>query len=571
MKSIGAKINYVLLLVFVICAAGILIVNSQINSMGSITNEISQKYIESVREVDTISEYIVNLKSQMLEYLLAPEDKKSSKLGEITKTQGAIVTSFQKLKDSAATDRAKDAVTKLEQSYGTYKDKYNSIIKQIDSKTITDATAIDNQLSKLYSSLEISVHSVEVQNTVNTVRAQKSLESSTTTSRMVFVAVGVLLVAVFIISVFFAKFCITRPAKIATKELQNIIHDIEDNNGNLTVRVTQKSKDEIGQLVAGINKFIEVLDGIISEIQNDTADVKKSVNVVYGQIGTADSNIMDVSATMQQLAAGMTEMSTTAEHISGQTDSISQSMEDIAKEADNGSAMAKDIKVKAVKLKEEGIESKENTSKMADEIREAVKASLEKSKDVEKINELTDNILSISSQTNLLALNASIEAARAGEAGKGFAVVADEIRTLADSSRNTANDIQAISRDVTNSVGELADNANKMIDFIINVVMPDYDKLVNIGEQYNEDAEDFDNILQRFTDNATQLKQTMVDVATLIKGMSVTISENSDGVTMVSNNASGLTEGMSQIKEEMLHTESAAGRLDETVGRFTRI
>lgn len=571
MKSIGAKINYVLLLVFVICAAGILVVNSQINSMGNITNEISQKYIESVKEVDTISEYIVNLKSQMLEYLLAPEDKKSSKLGEITKTQGAIVTSFQKLKESAATDRAKDAVTKLEQSYGTYKDKYNSIIKQIDSKTITDATSIDNQLSKLYSALEISVHSVEVQNTVNTVRAQKSLESSTTTSRMVFVAVGVLLVVVFIISVIFVKFCIIRPAKIATKELQNIIHDIEDNNGNLTVRVTQKSKDEIGQLVAGINKFIEVLDGIISEIQNDTADVKKSVNVVYGQIGTADSNIMDVSATMQQLAAGMTEMSTTAEHISGQTDSISQSMEDIAKEADNGSAMAKDIKVKAVKLKEEGIESKENTSKMADEIREAVKASLEKSKDVEKINELTDNILSISSQTNLLALNASIEAARAGEAGKGFAVVADEIRTLADSSRNTANDIQAISRDVTNSVGELADNANKMIDFIIKVVMPDYDKLVNIGEQYNEDAEDFDNILQHFTDNATQLKQTMVDVATLIKGMSVTISENSDGVTMVSNNASGLTEGMSQIKEEMLHTESATDRLDETVGRFTRI
>lgn len=571
MKSIGAKINYILLLVFVICAAGILVVNSQINSMSNITNEISQKYIESVKEVDTISEYIVNLKSQMLDYLLAPEDKKSSKLGEITKTQGAIVTSFQKLKESATTDRAKDAVTKLEQSYGTYKDKYNSVIKQIDSKTITDAASIDNQLSKLYSALEISVQSVEVQNTVNTVRAQKSLESSTTTSRMVFVAVGVLLVVVFIISVIFAKFCITRPAKIATKELQNIIHDIEDNNGNLTVRVTQKSKDEIGQLVAGVNKFIEVLDGIISEIQNDTADVKKSVNVVYGQIGTADSNIMDVSATMQQLAAGMTEMSTTAEHISGQTDSISQSMEDIAKEADNGSAMAKDIKVKAVKLKEEGIESKENTSKLADEIREAVKASLEKSKDVEKINELTDNILSISSQTNLLALNASIEAARAGEAGKGFAVVADEIRTLADSSRNTANDIQAISRDVTNSVGELADNANKMIDFIINVVMPDYDKLVNIGEQYNEDAEDFDNILQHFTDNATQLKQTMVDVATLIKGMSVTISENSDGVTMVSNNAGGLTEGMSQIKEEMLHTESATDRLDETVGRFTRI
>lgn len=335
--------------------------------------------------------------------------------------------------------------------------------------------------------------------------------------------------------------------------------------------MTQKSGDEIGQLVSGVNKFIEVLHGIIAEIKTDAVGVNKSANAVYGQISTADGNIMDVSATMQQLSAGMEEMAATAEHISNETDSISTSMENITKQACDGSSMAKDIKVRAVELKEEGIASKENTSSMADEIRTAVKASLEKSKDVEKINALTDNILSISSQTNLLALNASIEAARAGEAGRGFAVVADEIRTLADSSRNTANDIQVISRDVTNSVEELADNANRMIDFILNVVMPDYDKLVNMGEQYNKDAGEFDDIMIAFTDNSTQLKKTMEEVAGLIRAMSATINENSEGVTMVSNNACGLTEGMSQIKEEMSHTEEVASRLDETVSRFTRI
>ena len=308
-----------------------------------------------------------------------------------------------------------------------------------------------------------------------------------------------------------------------------------------------------------------------AEMKNDAVEMKNSVNAVYGQISTADGNIMDVSATMEQLTAGMAEMATAAEHISEQADFISDSMEKIAHQAGDGSAIAKDIKGKAVKLKEEGIASKENTSKMADEIRNSVRDSLDRSKGVEKINDLTDNILSISSQTNLLALNASIEAARAGEAGKGFAVVADEIRVLADSSRSTANDIQAISNEVTNSVAELADNANKMIDFIVEVVMPDYDKLVNIGEQYNQDAGNFDDIMRGFTDKAVELKQATEEVAKLIRGMSSTINENSDGIAAVSNNTVGLTEGISQIKEEMSQTESVSERLENTVGRFTRI
>ena len=189
----------------------------------------------------------------------------------------------------------------------------------------------------------------------------------------------------------------------------------------------------------------------------------------------------------------------------------------------------------------------------------------------EKISNIIGEIEDIASQTNLLALNASIEAARAGEAGKGFAVVADEIRVLADSSRSTANDIQAISNEVTNSVAELADNANKMIDFIVEVVMPDYDKLVNIGEQYNQDAGNFDNIMRGFTDKAVELKQATEEVAKLIRGMSSTINENSDGIAAVSNNTVGLTEGISQIKEEMSQTESVSERLENTVGRFTRI
>lgn len=571
MRSIGAKINYVLLLVFLICGVGMLIVNTKINSMDDITNEISQNYIASVSEVDTISENVTSLKSQMMEYLLVGEDKRSATLGNITKTQGAIVTSFQNLKKYASTQRTEEAVGRLEQSYGTYKDQYNAVLKDIDNGNTKDVASIDARLGKAYDDLEIRVHSVEVQNTVNTARAQKSLAGSAKASHITFIAVGILLIAAIAAGVIVVRFTVIAPARTATRELNIIIDGIEKNDGNLTARVTQKSKDEIGQLVGGVNKFIEVLHSIIAEIKADADNVSNSTNVVYQQISTADGNIMDVSATMQQLSAGMEEMAASAEHISNETDSISTSMENIAAQAGEGSNKAKDIKVRAVALRDDGIASKETTSSMADEIRTAVRASLEKSKDVEKINALTDNILNISSQTNLLALNASIEAARAGEAGRGFAVVADEIRTLADSSRATANDIQVISRDVTASVEELAENANKMIDFILNVVMPDYDKLVNMGEQYNRDAGDFDDIMIAFTEDSAQLKKTMEDVAGLIRSMSSTINENSEGVAMVSDSACGLTEGMSQIKDEMSHTEEVAARLGETVSRFTQI
>lgn len=571
MRSIGAKINYVLLLVFLICGVGMLIVNAKINSMDDITNEISQNYIASVSEVDTISENVTSLKSQMMEYLLVGEDKRSATLGNITKTQGAIVTSFQNLKKYASTQRTEEAVGRLEQSYGTYKDQYNAVLKDIDNGNIKDVASIDARLGKAYDDLEIRVHSVEVQNTVNTARAQKSLAGSAKASHITFIAVGILLIAAIAAGVIVVRFTVIAPARTATRELNIIIDGIEKNDGNLTARVTQKSQDEIGQLVGGVNKFIEVLHSIIAEIKADADNVSNSTNVVYQQISTADGNIMDVSATMQQLSAGMEEMAASAEHISNETDSISTSMENIAAQAGEGSNKAKDIKVRAVALRDDGIASKETTSSMADEIRTAVRASLEKSKDVEKINALTDNILNISSQTNLLALNASIEAARAGEAGRGFAVVADEIRTLADSSRATANDIQVISRDVTASVEELAENANKMIDFILNVVMPDYDKLVNMGEQYNRDAGDFDDIMIAFTEDSAQLKKTMEDVAGLIRSMSSTINENSEGVAMVSDSACGLTEGMSQIKDEMSHTEKVAARLGETVSRFTQI
>ncbi|HBA69499.1 MAG TPA: methyl-accepting chemotaxis protein [Lachnospiraceae bacterium] len=358
------------------------------------------------------------------------------------------------------------------------------------------------------------------------------------------------------------------PTKKATKELGSIVQGIADKEGDLTKRVKERTKDEAGQLVAGINQFIGTLQSTISDIKHESTAMMDNVENVTGQIGKADENITDVSATMQELAVSMTEIANAAETINMNTEDVSASVEGIARQAMDGAKKAKEIQGKAQELRESGVSSKENTGSMAEQMRNVMKEALRRSRDVEKINTLTADILSISSQTNLLALNASIEAARAGEAGKGFAVVADEIRQLADSSRETANNIQEISVEVTDSVNSLADNANKMIDFITDVVLPDYDILVDTGNAYSNDANEFERILNEFEESANRLMETMGSVKSLIGNISVTISECSDGVNTVAENAGYLTEGMSEIQSEVMKTKDSAGNLVDNIDMF---
>lgn len=570
-KSIGAKIYLVLCLVFIIVVAGMFTVMTRITNMETITEQISTEYLSSVSEIDKISFNISKLQTYMLEYFLADEEEKSGAKSNITTTQGAILTGFENLNEDATTDKSKWAISNLRTSYDAYNTEVNAIVADIESGKLQDNDEINARLKSLRSDLDIRIHSVEVQNTVNTIRAQGILEADTEASNRSFMAVFILVILAMALGVVICQSTIIRPARTVTKELQTMVDEVSKGKGDLSKRVTQKTEDEVGQLSACVNSYIDVLEEIISEIHTGSGELKNSVGTVYGQISAANGDIMDVSAAMEQMNAGMTEMASMSSHIALQADTIATNMNEIAINAQEGSALAEDISKRADALRKDGIESKANTSAIAEELRAKVVSSVEKSKEVSHIQDLTGDILSISSQTNLLALNASIEAARAGEAGKGFAVVADEIRILADSSRETANDIQEISKQVTASVTELAGNANEMLNFLIEKVMPDYDKLVDIGESYGKDSQRIGNMMQMFRNEANTLKESIGQVTELIDGMTNSINENTNAISMVSESSYSLTESMNSIDKEMSGTENLTGRLEEAVGRFTTI
>ena len=407
-------------------------------------------------------------------------------------------------------------------------------------------------------------------NTASSILSEQS-KTSINTSYGIIVAVLVLVIVITVILEITINRTITKPARVASNELDDMMTLIEKGEGDLTRRIDVKTKDEIGLMSMGINNFIETLQNAMAKIKDSSDCMSESVIKIENHIGSANENAANVSAAMEELSATMEEVSATLSQITEGSQEVLNAAKNVNSKSEDGENFVHDMKKRADETKTSAEASKQNTSKMVSDIKKLLEEAMANSRSVEKINELTGDILNISSQTNLLALNASIEAARAGDAGRGFAVVADEIRELADSSRNTANNIQEISVMVMNAVEELSKNAGMMIDFVDSTVLKDYDAFVNMTDVYNEDAENMKNILTEFRQEAVRLETTVSHMTESIDGINTAVNESAQGVTNAAESTSDLVGGLSDIQNEADMNRGIFNDLEEEVGRFKNI
>ncbi len=230
---------------------------------------------------------------------------------------------------------------------------------------------------------------------------------------------------------------------------------------------------------------------------------------------------------------------------------------------------ANEMKNRAAKLKEYAQDNKEDINQMLTPIIGKIKNAVENSKNIEKVNALTDEILSIANQTNLLALNAAIEAARAGEAGRGFSVVAEEIGQLADSSSKTAKNIQEINTMVLDLVNEMISNSNEIIHYMEETILPDYDNFVASGVQYSDDAVHIDQEMAQYAQSFKEINSMVTEIGESISDITKAVDESANGVSNVAGSIQTLVSEIAVINSQMDENGAIAGSLKEEAQRFS--
>lgn len=458
-------------------------------------------------------------------------------------------------------------------------ENYTSLVKECGNVMAYSAAGKNEEayktangsIAKYTKNIEKAISSMREHVNSVTQEERKSLESTYRAS----VVTCTFTIAVSIIALLFVVFAVVtmviKPLLRTQKEINGIIVNIDNKKGDLTQRVTPINNAEVDAVGKGINVFMTKLQAIFKAVVTNSARMERVVDDVRQSVQTSNSSVSDLSALTEELSATMQDISENASVINANTDNVAKEVELIAEKTDELTGYTKDMKAHAQSMESVARTNMESTDRKVSEILEVLQKAIEDSNSVKQVNSLTNDILNIASQTNLLALNASIEAARAGEAGRGFAVVASEISQLAAASQEAANNIQRINAVVTNSVNNLSDNANGLVSYINDSILPEFERFVESGVEYNDKASFIEGTMTDFKEKTDSLKQSMLEISSSINTISHAINEGVNGVVSAADSTQLIVEDMDNISHKMDENYEIADSLKKETSIFIKL
>jgi methyl-accepting chemotaxis protein len=556
---------------------GILSVLSNVMAVNNIrkvnrnASRIADDCMNSISELSAIENETQSIHKLGLSHIIATD--LNTMISIVEEMQTEQETLEQELEDYRKYVEPED-----ESSYETVVSNYETMKYELGNLMAYSALGKNTEAYALANGV-VSESSMAIQNEINVMKEHANTAASDAREKLSDVYLGALvsngiIIAISVTLLMVALYCVIRfvikPILATNKDIRDIISGIDKGEGDLTRRVAVLSNDEIADLGNGINLFMDKLQQILKMIIENTNHMENVVREVGESVATSNDSATDLSAMTEELSATMQDVGHSVSVINNNTENVRGDVEMIAHKSGEINEFSKEMKANADKMESDARNNMDKTNETIGIILEGLGKAIEDSHSVGQVTSLTDEILNISSQTNLLALNASIEAARAGEAGKGFAVVADEIRGLADSSRETANRIQQINSVVVAAVNNLSDNANELVGYIQNAILPEFEAFVESGVKYRDNASYIENAMQEFTAKTDMLKKNIDEIALSISAITTAVDEGAEGINGAAKSTQNLVEDIVNISDRMNENKVIAQTLQKSTHVFAK-
>ncbi|HAS6347873.1 TPA: HAMP domain-containing protein [Vibrio vulnificus] len=331
------------------------------------------------------------------------------------------------------------------------------------------------------------------------------------------------------------SFVITRSLVAKVQRTTNVLQDIAQGEGDLTIRVPTTGNDELDVLAGHYNTFAGKLQHTIRQMSDAAAQMLQAAETLALKARDTQSEVREQQSQAQVAASAMTEMSASAQEVSVSAQQAADLSQSTSDSATQGSMVVR--------------EATQSMQKLNEQIASAGDTVEQLRADSEQIGTVLDVIRSIAEQTNLLALNAAIEAARAGEQGRGFAVVADEVRSLASRTQESTEEIQTI----IGSLQQRAELANKAMH-----------QSRQSAEQTAEQVHSAESALTSIAGYITQINDSIGQISTAANQQAIA----SDEVSVNVNNMSDISEKTLVQSSETTESAQAMKQLGEQVNRL---
>ncbi len=570
MKKIALKFASVIVILVAIALGALVILGSSIKQISAKSQSFMNNEVKEIDAVHGIYEDYLEIYADMYTHintrLTSVMDKNAE---QIATTRADMWERMDQYEAQITSQEALDVYNNVKEKLTSYDETVDMILEASRSGDKETANVlVTSNLFTINDSITLNMDKLLSFSEQNLDAGKTTLKKTAQEAENGILLVSLLLVAAALVILFISDRVIVVPIKRIAKSIQKLTRDIHEGHGDLSRRIPVDTRDEISTLAKGVNEFLDILQDMIGGVMECGREIdhqQRSVNTVVEQ---TNQNADKTLHTMEELASSMEEVSATATCVSESTVHAEESVGNVTKKAMDGTAFAEEIKNRARELQRMAKDSRESAGNMIKEFDRSLQSSIDDSRKIENINTLTADILSIASKTNLLALNASIEAARAGEAGKGFAVVAEEIRVLADNSKETAGNIQEISVEVVEAVKRLAGDANSLIEFMKERILPDYELLEKSGEQYLNDSVTVDDMMKDIREGMEEISETMQSVTESNNGIANNVQESAQSVVEVVSDTTTLAENMKEIISALEQVSGVIGHLSEQTACF---